>query len=91
MSNDYDNPSLLLLPSTQDHIQGVLNTAVMVVMYGDYQCSQSANVYRLIKIMQRQISAWFGADYLGFIFRHFPQHQIHPQAQRAAEAAATQG
>jgi protein-disulfide isomerase len=66
----------------------------VLVMYGDYQCSRSADVYKLIKAIERELSASFGEDYLCFIFRHFPQAQIHPQAQRAAQAAqaaATQG
>jgi protein-disulfide isomerase len=73
--------------STQDHIQGELNATVVVVMYGDYECPQSANVYRLIKAIQEQLSASLGENYLCFIFRHFPQSQIHPHAQHAAEAA----
>ena len=93
--NDNRNHSLLIVPpSKQDHIQGVLSAAVILVMYGDYQCSQSADAYRLIKVIQRQLSVSLGENYLGFIFRHFPQIQIHSHAQRAAEAseaAAVQG
>lgn len=88
------NSELFVPPSTQDHIQGALSAAVILVMYGDYQCSQSADVYRLIKVIQRQLSVSLGENYLGFIFRHFPQNQIHPYVQRAAEAseaAAAQG
>jgi protein-disulfide isomerase len=56
-------------------------------MYGDYQCPRSAAVYKLIKIIRQELTVSFGEDYLCFIFRHFPQIQIHPQAQRAAQAA----
>jgi protein-disulfide isomerase len=94
VSFDSDRNSLFVPPSTQDHIKGVLNATVVLVMYGDYQCSQSANVYRLIKVIQRQLVVSFGENYLCFIFRHFPQTQIHAHAQRAAEsveAAAVQG
>jgi protein-disulfide isomerase len=65
----------------------VLSAKVVLVMYGDYQCSRTADVYKLIKAIERELSAAFGEDYLCFIFRHFPQTQIHPHAQRAAEAA----
>jgi protein-disulfide isomerase len=68
-------------------MQGVLSAKVVLVMYGDYQDSRSANVYKLIKAIEREQSAAFGEDYLCFIFRHFPQAQIHPHAQRAAQAA----
>ncbi|MGQ4646229.1 thioredoxin domain-containing protein [Lyngbya aestuarii] len=79
--------SLFVPPSAQDHIQGVLSATVVLVMYGDYQNSQSADVYRLIKVIQQQLRVSFGENYLCFIFRHFPQIQIHSHAQRAAEAA----
>lgn len=87
MSDDRSHSSLLALPSTQDWIQGVLSAKVVLVMYGDYQCPRSADVYKLIKAIKRELSDAFGEDYLGFIFRHFPQAQIHPHAQRAAQAA----
>jgi protein-disulfide isomerase len=79
--------SLSVSASTQDHIQGELNATVVVVIYGDYQCPQSASIYRLIKAIQQQLSKSLGENYLCFIFRHFPQIQIHPHAQHAAEAA----
>lgn len=94
MSDDRSHSSLLVPPSTQDRIQGVLSAKVVLVMYGDYQCSRSADVYKMIKVIKRELSASFGEDYLCFIFRDFPQTQIHPHVQRAAqaaEAAAAQG
>jgi len=75
-------------------MQGVLSARVVLVMYGDYQCPRSADVYKMIKAIKRELSAAFGEDDLCFIFRHFPQAQIHSHAQRAAqaaEAAAAQG
>jgi protein-disulfide isomerase len=87
MNDDCSHSSLLVRPSTQDWIQGVLSAKVVLVMYGDYQCSRSADVYKMIKAIKRELNTCFGEDYLCFIFRHFPQIQIHPQAQRAAQAA----
>jgi protein-disulfide isomerase len=75
-------------------MQGVLSAKVVLVMYGDYQDPRSADVYKLIKAIKRELSAASGEDDLCFILRHFPQTQIHPQARRAAqvaEAAAAQG
>jgi protein-disulfide isomerase len=94
MANDREHHSLFVTPSIQDHIQGVLNASVVLIMYGDYECFKSANAYRLIKAAQQQLSPSFEEDGVCFIFRHFPQIQIHPHAQRtaeAAEAAAMQG
>ena len=86
MSQDQNRSLLSVPPSTQDHRQGVLDAAVVLVMYGDYQSSQSANVYRLIKAVHHRFSVSLGENHLCFIFRHFPQPQIHTQAQHAAEA-----
>jgi protein-disulfide isomerase len=94
MNDDRNHSSLLVPPSTQDWMQGVLSAKVVLVMYGDYQDPRSADVYKLIQGIKRELSASFGEDYLCLIFRHFPQTQIHPHAQRAAqaaEAAAAQG
>ena len=94
MNDDRSHSPLLVPPSTQDWMQGVLSAKVVLVMYGDYQCHKSADVYKLIKRIKQELSASFGEDYLCFVFRHFPQTQIHSQAQRAAEvaeAAAAQG
>jgi protein-disulfide isomerase len=93
MNDDRSQSSLLIPPSTQDWMKGVLSAKVVLVMYGDYQDSRSADVYKLIKAIRRELSAAFEEDYLCFIFRHFPQAQIHPHAQRAAAAvaAAAQG
>ncbi len=94
MSFDRDRGLLFVPPSTQDHIKGMVNATVVLVMYGDYECSQNADVFRLIKVIGRQLSVSLGENYLCFIFRHFPQIEIHSHAQRAAEAseaAAAQG
>ncbi|BAY26480.1 hypothetical protein NIES2100_62960 [Calothrix sp. NIES-2100] len=94
-SCEAERNQLIVLPSEQDHRQGSLNARVVLVEYGDYQCSQCSELYTSIQAIQRQLEATlFGRDSLCFVFRHFPQPQIHPQAQKAAaatEAAATQG
>jgi protein-disulfide isomerase len=87
MTYNHDARSLFIPPSTQDHIQGALAADVVFIMYGDYECFQSANVYRLIKVAQQQLNVSLGGRNSGFIFRHFPQVKIHPHSQRAAEAA----
>ncbi|MBD1914074.1 MULTISPECIES: thioredoxin domain-containing protein [unclassified Leptolyngbya] len=87
MVDDHRHHFLFVPPSIQDHIQGVLSATAVLVLYGDYECSQSADVYRLIKVAQQQLSPFPDKNNICFIFRHFPQIQIHPHAQRAAEAA----
>ena len=76
----------LLVPiSKQDHIQGRVSTSVTLVQYGDYQCPTCGEAYQLIKAIQQQVND------LCFVFRHFPQPQIYPYAQRSAEAAQAAG
>ncbi|MBD2068187.1 DsbA family protein [Leptolyngbya sp. FACHB-671] len=87
MANAREQHSLFVPPLMQDHIRGVPNASAVLVMYGDYECFQSANVYRLIKAAQQQLSCSCQENDVCFIFRHFPQILIHPHAQRAAEAA----
>ncbi len=75
--------------SDRDHTFGPLNAMIVLMEYGDYQCPQSGQAHVTIKAMQQRLG-----EQLCFVFRHFPQPQIHPQAKRAAEsaeAAAAQG
>lgn len=95
MSHDFpadalgDCNQLALPPSERDHRQGSLNARVVLVEYGDYQCPQCRELYALIKTIQGELNTAFPEkNYLCFVFRHFPQPQIYPQAQKAAAAAA---
>lgn len=76
---DYDRLSMPI--SEQDYVQGWVSASVALVEYGDYQCPIYGEVHQLIKAIQQQVND------LCFVFRHFPQPQIHLYALRAAEAA----
>ncbi len=65
-----------------DHYQGDSAAKVTLVEYGDYQCSKCQIAHLIIQTIQQQ---W--GDQLRFVFRHFPQGDIHSQAFHAAEAA----
>jgi protein-disulfide isomerase len=90
-----ESNQLSVSPSERDYRQGSLDASVVLVTYGDYQCLQCGELYTLVKTIQAQIKATFcEQNHLCFVFRHFPQTQIHPQAQKAAAAtvaAAAQG
>ncbi len=74
---------MLRIPvSDADHVQGNLNSAVVLVEYGDYQCPHCGHAYSIVKQVQQQ----FG-DQLAFVFRNFPLAEIHPNAEAAAETA----
>lgn len=80
MSQTSDGNRLLTPVLEHDRIQGTIDAPVVLVEYGDYQCLTCGEVYRMIQEIQQQIQ-------LCFVFRHFPQTHLHPQAQKAAEAA----
>jgi protein-disulfide isomerase len=74
--------------SDRDHCQGNSTAKVTLVEYGDYQCSSCQSAHLIIQSLQQQLG-----DRFQFVFRHFPQSQIHSNAYhaaKAAEAAASQ-
>lgn len=72
--------------SARDHVQGSTDAAVTLVEYGDYECPHCGRAHSIVKQVQKIV----GID-LGFVFRHFPLAQMHPHAERAAEAAEAAG
>ena len=68
--------------SADDHRAGSDDAPVTLVEYGDYECPHCGVAYPVVQEIRRIL----GPD-LRFVFRNFPLAQIHPHAQRAAEAA----
>lgn len=74
----------------RDHILGRLDAAVTLVEYGDYQCRYCRRAQAGIKELVKERLP----NQLRYVFRHFPNTKLHPQARlaaEAAEAAAEQG
>ncbi len=72
-----------------DHSQGDEHAALTLLEYGDYECPACIQA----EPFARHLVETFG-NRLRFIFRHFPQAEVHPHAEmaaEAAEAAAAQG
>ncbi len=86
MSQASSNDRLTLPVGTRDHVQGLLDAAVVLVEYCDYHCLDSGQAYSIVKKIQQSLG-----DQLCFVFRHFPLTQLYPQAQKAAEAAESAG
>jgi protein-disulfide isomerase len=77
----------LKVPVTaEDHCQGDLKAAAILVEYGDYECPHCGHAYPIVKAVQKH----FGAR-LCFVFRNFPLSEMHPNAQGAAETAEFAG
>lgn len=77
----------LSLPvSPRDHVRGPASAPVTLVEYGDYECPYCGAAYPIVKEIQEAMG-----ENLRFVFRNFPLTQIHPHAERAAEAAEAAG
>jgi formate-nitrite transporter family protein len=75
--------------SAEDHVEGPERAELELVMYGDFQCPYCTAAYPILRRIRDQLSSR-----LMFAFRHFPLREIHPDAERSAEAseaAAAQG
>jgi protein-disulfide isomerase len=83
--------AVLTMPVSEDrdHILGPSSAPVTLVEYGDFQCSHCGQAHYELQELAKE-----AGDRFRLVFRHFPMTQIHPNAQRAAEAsevAAAQG
>ena len=84
MFSQPSNNRLALPIRAMDHVCGSENALLTIVEYCNYQCPYSAQMHLVFKQIQQQQSL---RKYLRFVFRHFPQTDIYPNAQKAAEAA----
>lgn len=85
------SPQTLLerLVRPDSHLTGNPQATVTVVEFADFQCTACGRTDPAFREIRRKY-----ADRVRFVFRHFPQERIHPQAEKAAEAsecAAEQG
>jgi Na+/H+ antiporter NhaA len=66
----------------RDHMRGPEEALVTVVEYGDFECPYCGQAEPVV----RELLADFGDD-VRYVWRHLPLTDVHPHAQRAAEAA----
>ncbi|MBD1866831.1 thioredoxin domain-containing protein [Cyanobacteria bacterium FACHB-471] len=59
MNQDKYSNQLLVLPSQRDYYQGMLNAPVVLVEYGNYECSQCGELHRLIQVIQQHFTSVF--------------------------------
>jgi protein-disulfide isomerase len=69
-----------------DHIIGPLSAKVSIIEYGDFECPSCGQAHAAMKIMLK----YFGHR-VRFAYRHYPQVEVHPHAELAAEAAEAAG
>ena len=82
MARQIENRSFGVALTKRDHSHGPAHAGITLLQYGDYECRESGRAYRIVKDVQREL----GSE-VRVVFRHFPQRDVHPRAQRAAEAA----
>ena len=77
----------LRTPVTEhDHVRGPAGAPVTIVEYGDFQCPFCGLAHANLREVLRQ-----RAETVRLVYRHFPIANIHPYAERAAEAAEAAG
>jgi protein-disulfide isomerase len=72
-----------------DHMRGPAGAPVTVIEYGDYECPYCRGAAPDVHLLLGEYPGM-----VRFVFRNFPILQLHPYAERAAEAAeaaASQG
>ena len=75
-------PPTVDVDSDDDPFMGPANAAVTIIEFSDFQCPYCRRVQPALK---RLLKEYEGRVKL--VFRDFPLRRIHPQAQKAAEAA----
>jgi protein-disulfide isomerase len=70
----------------RDHIGGSAEAPVTLLEYGDYECPHCRAAYPAVEAVRKAMG-----PQLQFVYRHFPLTNVHPHAQRAAEAAEAAG
>jgi protein-disulfide isomerase len=80
---------LALAVSEEDHIRGDPAAPLTLVLYGDFECTDTGAANREVRELEERLG-----ERLRFVFRNFPLTEIHRHAldaAEAAEAAAAQG
>ena len=83
MPERIEGPTLSMpVSESRDHISGPRSAPVTLVEYGDYECSYCGEAYGILKELRARVG-----EQVRLVFRNFPLTQVHPHAERAAEAA----
>ena len=65
----------------RDHIRGTVDAPVTVLEYGDFECPYCGQAEPVLRELLREHGD------VAYAWRHLPLNDVHPNAQRAAEAA----
>jgi len=79
---DMNTPELNKPATSEDHSLGPDSASVTLIEYGDYECPYCRQAYVVVAEAQQRLG-----DNLRYVFRNFPLTEVHPHADRAAQAA----
>lgn len=69
-----------------DNIKGPEDARITIVEYSDFECPACAAYYPIVEKLLETFP-----DDVRFVYRHLPLKSIHPNAERAAQAAEAAG
>lgn len=69
-----------------DHAYGKVDSKVVLIEYGDFQCPGCGNAHPIVKKLTEKYK-----NQMVFVFRNFPITSKHPNARAAAAAAEAAG
>ena len=82
-------PPTLEVAADSYRSMGQADAPVVITMFSDYQCPACAQVET--QVMPAVIESYVDTGRARLVFREFPLNSIHPNAQKAAEAAVCAG
>lgn len=65
----------------RDHVRGPAHAPVMIVEYGDFECPYCGRAEPVVRELLAEVAQ------VGYVWRHLPLTDVHPNAQLAAQAA----
>ena len=83
---DDELPDLAPPISELDQFRGKWGAKYALVEFGDYQSEHTIHLAPIVHELLNELG-----DDLCYVYRHFPQEKLHPQARFAAEAAESAG
>lgn len=79
-------PAVEVPVGDSDHIRGNVNAQITIVEYSDLECPFCKRFH----VTMKQVLQEYG-DKVRWVYKHFPLDQIHPKADKEAEATECAG
>ena len=80
------NSNIEISLDSSDPVLGDLNAPISIIEYSDFECPFCERAYSNTIASLKESDAFKNGE-INLIYRHFPLNNIHPKAQKAAEAS----